>query len=72
MDSNTALIAGALHQLLRHNLTGCEQAAHQAARLLDVLSEHADLDSDTRSLCVRMCAKLEAGQGVDRQGVHHV
>ncbi|HNQ04071.1 MAG TPA: hypothetical protein PKH69_05605 [Thiobacillaceae bacterium] len=66
MDSNTALFAGALDQLMRHSLTGCGQAAHQAARLLERLSECADLDHDTRGLCVRMCDKLEAGMGVAR------
>jgi hypothetical protein len=65
MDSNTTLITGALDQLMRHSLTGCEKAALQAARLLDVLSERADVDSDTRVLCGRMCDKLEAGRGVD-------
>jgi hypothetical protein len=59
MDSNTALYAGALDQLMRHELTGCRQAAHQAARLLDVLSERVDLDQETRRLCGRMCDKLE-------------
>lgn len=63
MDSNTALFAGALDHLMRHALTGCEQAAHQASRLLDVLSERSDVDSDTRKLCGRMCDKLEAGRG---------
>lgn len=72
MDSNTALFAGALDQLMRHSLTGCEKAAHLAARLLDALSERADVDSDTRALCGRMCDKLEAGQGVERRGVGHV
>jgi hypothetical protein len=61
MDSNTALYAGALDQLMRHTLTGCGQAAHQAARLLDVLSQRADVDHETRSLCDRMCERLEAG-----------
>ncbi len=59
MDSNTALYAGALDQLMRHELTGCRQAAHQAARLLDVLSERVDVDQETRRLCGRMCDMLE-------------
>lgn len=63
MDNNTALFAGALDQLMRHSLTGCNKAAHQAARLLDALSEQADVDSDTRKLCGRMCERLEAGSG---------
>jgi hypothetical protein len=61
MDSNTLLIAGALDHLMRHTLTGCAQAAHHAAQLLDVLSERADLDSETRCLCGRMCEHLETG-----------
>ncbi len=61
MDSNTALYAGALDHLMRHALTGCGQAAHQAARLLDALAERADVDQETRSLCGRMCDRLEAG-----------
>lgn len=61
MDSKTALFAGALDHLMRHTLTGCGQAAHHAARLLDVLSERSDVDSETRCLCGRMCELLEAG-----------
>jgi hypothetical protein len=61
MDSNTALIAGALDHLMRHTLTGCEHAAHHAAQLLDVLSERTDLDSETRCLCGRMSEHLETG-----------
>lgn len=59
MDSYTALYVGALDQLMRHELTGCRQAAHHAARLLDVLSERVDVDQETRRLCGRMCDKLE-------------
>lgn len=61
MDSNTSLIAGALDHLMRHTLTGCAQAAHHAARLLDRLSDRADLDSEMRCLCNRMSEYLEAG-----------
>ena len=67
MDSNTALFAGALSQLRRHRLTGCVKAAHQAARLLDALSQRADVDDDTRELFGRMSEQLEIGHGV-----HHV
>ncbi|MEW5769059.1 MAG: hypothetical protein AB1831_01720 [Pseudomonadota bacterium] len=63
MDSNTALLTGALDQLMRHALTGCAHAAHQASRLLEVLSERADVDRETRLLCGRMCEALEAGYG---------
>lgn len=61
MDSKTILITGALDQLMRHTLTGCGQAGHHAAQLLDVLSERTDLDSETRNLCDRMSQHLEAG-----------
>jgi len=61
MDSNTALIVGALDHLIRHALTGCTQAAHHAAQLLDVLSERPDVDGETRFLCGRMAESLEAG-----------
>lgn len=60
MDHNTALFAGALDHLMRHALTGCEQAARHAAQLLDVLSDRPDLDRETRLLCGRMCERLEA------------
>jgi hypothetical protein len=63
MDSNTALLTGALDHLMRHALTGCEHAAHQASRLLEQLSERADVDRDTRLLCERMSEKLAADQG---------
>lgn len=58
MDST--LLAGALDQLMRHTLTGCTQAGHQAARLLDALAECRDLDGDTRELCGRMSEHLVA------------
>lgn len=61
MNNNTALITGALDHLMRHTLTGCQQAAHHAAQLLGVLSERPGLDSDTRGLCDRMCEYLENG-----------
>ena len=61
MDSNTALFVGALDHLMRHALTGCQQAAHHAAQLLDLLSERPDVDSETRCLCGRMAESLEAG-----------
>lgn len=63
MDSNTALIAGALGHLMRHTLTGCSHASHLAAQLLDALSERSDVDSETRFLCGKMCELLEAGHG---------
>ena len=61
MDSNTALFVGALDHLMRHALTGCKQATHHAAQLLELLSERTDVDSETRCLCGRMAESLEAG-----------
>lgn len=63
MDQPTALLAGALDQLMRHNLSGCEHAAHQAARLLDALAERPDVDGETRYLCDKMRDRLERGHG---------
>lgn len=63
MDQPTTLLAGALDQLMRHNLSGCEHAAHQAARLLDALAERPDVDGETRYLCGMMRDRLEAGHG---------
>jgi hypothetical protein len=63
MDTPTALYIGALDHLMRHALIGCGHAAHQAARLLDVLAQRPDVDSDTRQLCGRMCDQLEASHG---------
>lgn len=62
-SSDSALFAGALDHLMRHTLTGCRQAAHHAARLLEALAERPDVDSETRRLCNRMCECLEAGHG---------
>lgn len=61
MDNPTTLIAGALDQVLRHQLSGCPQAAHQAARLLDAIAERPDVDQETRYLCGKMSERLEAG-----------
>ena len=77
VDSNTALYAGALDQLIRHSLTGCGHAAHQAARLLDVLAERSDVDSETRGLCGQMCEQLceqlcERLQASAATGARHV
>lgn len=49
----SALWAGALSLLLRHNETGCPKSAHQAAELLDRLADDPTLDRETRSLCAR-------------------
>ena len=59
MEHTTVLLTGALDQLMRHQLTGCRQAAHQAVRLLDALAERADVDAETRGLCGRMCDYLQ-------------
>lgn len=55
---NTDLFAGALSQLLRHDLSGCPRATRQAADLLDRLSRVPGLDHETRDLCDRMCERL--------------
>ncbi len=57
---DTELWAGALSLLLRHDLMGCEHAAHQAADLLDRLADLPGLDGETRDLCERMSCKLAA------------
>ena len=55
---NTELFAGALSQLLRHDLSGCPRATHQAADLLERLSCLSWLDDETRELCDRMSEQL--------------
>ena len=57
---NTELFAGALSQLLRHDLSGCPRATRQAAELLDRLAEVPGLDRETRSLCEQMSRQLDA------------
>lgn len=58
-----SLFAGALDHLIRHSLTGCGQAAHHAAHLLEQLSTQPDVDSDTRCLCEQMSDALALGGG---------
>jgi hypothetical protein len=55
------LWAGALSQLLIHQESGCPHAARHAIRLLDRLSELADLDADVRALCERAGHRLDEG-----------
>lgn len=55
---NTELWAGALSLVLRHNETGCQQSAHQAACLLARISDTPDVDLETRSLCERASQRL--------------
>lgn len=62
---NTDLFAGALSQLLRHDLAGCPRATRQAADLLDRLARVPGLDDETRDLCDRMCERLN-DQGAPR------
>ena len=57
---NTELFAGALSQLLRHDLSGCPRATRQAAELFDRLAEAPGLDRETRSLCEQMSRQLDA------------
>lgn len=56
---NTELFAGALSQLLRHELSGCPRATRQAADLLDRLADVPGLDVETRQLCEQMSRKLD-------------
>lgn len=57
-----SLLADALDHLMRDQLTGCAHSAHVAAPLLDRLAGQADVDGDTRRLCVPMSETLAAGQ----------
>lgn len=59
-DMDHALITGALDQLIRHQLTGCQKAAHQAVRLLDALADDPDVDGETRALCESLCQRMSA------------
>lgn len=62
MTQPTAMLfAGALDHLIRHSLTGCGQAAHHAAQLLERLSAQPDVDSDTRDQCEHMSKALARG-----------
>ena len=63
--SNRDLTTGALALLLRHDLTGCIQAGHQAAGLPERLAETAALDRTTRKLCLRMSERLIDARGVE-------
>ena len=55
---NTDLFAGALSQLLRHDLSRCPRATRHAADLLERLARLPELDSETRDLCTRMSDRL--------------
>ena len=55
---NTELFAGALSQLLRHDLSGCPRATRNAAALLDRLARLPGIDDETRDLCEHMCDRL--------------
>lgn len=57
------LLADALDHLMRYRLTGCRHSGRHAVRLLDRLTRQPDLDDDTRGLCGRMSAALEAVRG---------
>jgi hypothetical protein len=58
---NTELFAGALSQLLRHDLSGCPRATRNAANLLDRLAHLPGIDDETRDLCDRMSERLARG-----------
>lgn len=53
------LWAGALSLLLIHGESGCPHSAHNAARLLERLSESSDVDDETRALCERASYRLD-------------
>lgn len=55
---NSELFAGALSQLLRHDLAACPRATRMAADLLDRLANLPGLDIETRELCERMSQRL--------------
>lgn len=57
---NAELYAGALSLLIRHDLTGCPQAALQAAGVLDRLADLAGSDGEMRRLYETMAARLAA------------
>ena len=63
--SNRDLTTGALALLLRHDLTGCIQAGHQAAGLLERLAETAALDRATRERYLRMSERLLNARGAE-------
>ena len=60
---NTELYAGALSQLLRHDLSGCPRATRHAADLLDRLARLPGIDDETRDLCDRMSDRLARDGG---------
>ncbi|HLA36698.1 MAG TPA: hypothetical protein VJ001_17690 [Rhodocyclaceae bacterium] len=49
---------GALTLMMRYGLTGCTHAGQQAADLIERIADHADTDSETRLLALKMCDKL--------------
>lgn len=56
---DTALLAGALEQLMRYLLSGCAHSAKHATYLLDRLSTHPELGEEMQDVCDRMCEFLE-------------
>lgn len=62
--AHAELFAGALSQLLRHDLSGCRRATRQAADLLDRLADLPELDAETAQLCERMSRRLAGEDGV--------
>jgi hypothetical protein len=59
--ASMTLAVGGMDHLLRYLLTGCAHSSHVAARLFSTLSEHRDLDAETRDLCDHLCQALESG-----------
>ena len=54
------LWAGALNLVLRHHMTGCSLAAHQAATLLERIAGCPEVDDDTRALCEQASLHLDS------------
>lgn len=70
VSSVAGLYAGALAELLRHQLSGCRHAAWKAADLLERLARLPGIDDETRKLCDRMSERLAHAGGVwNRAGV---
>jgi len=62
MQRHTAqpeLLAAALDNLIRHALTGCAQAAHRAAMLLERVGQALETDTELKDACERMRERLE-------------
>jgi len=48
------LLSGALDNPIRYALTGCSQAVHRAAMLIDRLGQALETDAEMQDACQRM------------------